>query len=197
MATQVCTTASSSFRSLPPPQRPSPPEEQHPALSQPRGFDLTLGSAVAQEATRADGSAADQDHAPGESLAAAPGGTSSDGGREEEYQAWISGAVLFDANGLPQAYFVDRDRPMYAWEETVFKLLGLRWLLMSGLKLDRFDYARASSDSAMTFVLRRQNHFLALRLEGPVDRLSNRAFLSWLTRFEVSQLMGDRRFHSP
>lgn len=194
MATQVCSPASNlQPTNFQPTNLPAADLSQSPGPALGQSADTLASHRVAMAASADGAETAGIDPTLGYAVARdyprdCPG---------EDYRAWISGAVLFDDNGLPQAYFMDRDRPLYAWEETVFKLLGLRWLLMSGLQLDRFDHVRASSDRAMTVVLRRQNHFLALRLDGPVERFSNRDFLRWLGGFEVSQLTGDRRFHSP
>lgn len=114
-----------------------------------------------------------------------------------DYQALIRGAVLFDSDGLPQAYFVDRDRPSDAWEETVFKLLGLRWLLMSSLGIEHFSYAQAHCGTTTTVVVRQEEHCLALLLEGCPPLSANPPLLQWLLSFDVTRLSRDRRFYNP
>lgn len=112
------------------------------------------------------------------------------------YQGHITGAVLFDSNGLPQEYFTSTQISLENWEQLIFQLLGLRWLLMSSLKMDNFGFARASSGNHTAVLLRQRETYLALLTESLDDKVYDLAFRQWLAKFELAELRHDDRFQS-
>jgi hypothetical protein len=112
------------------------------------------------------------------------------------YYDCVVGAVVFDWNGLPQEYFVIPESELLPWEQTVFQMLGLRWLLMSYLRLGGFYHARVSCQEYTAFVIRQREHYMAVLLERSDDRENDPTFMEWLRAFEVSYLRSDPRFHN-
>lgn len=113
-----------------------------------------------------------------------------------DYQAHITGAVLFDNNGLPQEYFTTSQNSLENWEQLIFQLLGLRWLLMSSLNFDSFGFARASSGGHTALLLRQRETYLALLTENLQGKIYDLEFRQWLPTFELAQLRSDGRFQS-
>lgn len=112
------------------------------------------------------------------------------------YQAHITGAVLFDSNGLPQKYFTTAQLSLDNWEQLIFQLLGLRWLLMSSLNFDSFNFARASSGHHTALLLRQRETYLALLTENLQGKIYELEFRQWLSTFDLAQLKHDERFQS-
>lgn len=117
------------------------------------------------------------------------------------YYERIAGAVLFDSNGLPQEYFTALQSQDISWEQAVFQVLGLRWLLMSSLQLEGFNYAKVSCNRYLAFVLRRRDYYMALLFRKPLDSALTDAdsppeFVNWLRGFEVQTLRTDPRFQN-
>lgn len=112
------------------------------------------------------------------------------------YLAHITGAVRFDSNGLPQEYFITSQISLENWEQLIFQLLGLRWLLMSSLQLDRFGFARVSSGHHTAVLIRQRETYLALLLENLQDKIYDLEFRQWLSQFELAALRSDERFQS-
>ncbi len=112
------------------------------------------------------------------------------------YQGHITGAVLFDCNGLPQEYFTSTQISLENWEQLIFQLLGLRWLLMSSLKIDNFGFARASSGNHTAVLLRQRETYLALLTENLNNKVNELEFRQWLSKFELAELRRDDRFQS-
>ncbi len=112
------------------------------------------------------------------------------------YQAHITGAVLFDSNGLPQEYFTTSQNSLENWEQLVFQLLGLRWLLMSSLNFDSFGFARASSGHHTAVLLRQRETYLALLTENLQEKVYDLEYRQWLFSFKLSDLRSDERFQS-
>ncbi len=114
--------------------------------------------------------------------------------RPGTYYDAVVGAVVFDWNGLPQEYFVIPESELLPWEQTVFQMLGLRWLLMSYLNLGGFYHAKVSCENYSAFVVRQREYYMAILLERSDARDSDPAFMEWLQAFEVSYLRTDPRF---
>lgn len=114
--------------------------------------------------------------------------------RPGTYYDAVVGAVVFDWNGLPQEYFVIPESELLPWEQTVFQMLGLRWLLMSYLNLGGFYHAKVSCENYSAFVVRQREYYMAILLERSDTRDSDPAFMEWLQAFEVSYLRTDPRF---
>lgn len=110
------------------------------------------------------------------------------------YDSWIVGAVLFDWNGLPQEYFVDSQRTTIPWEQAVFQVLGLRWLLMSSLRLEGFSYAKVACQGYVAFIIRKRENYVALLLDRDSQSCTDLAFMEWLYRFDVTDLRNHPRF---
>ncbi len=112
------------------------------------------------------------------------------------YQAHITGAVLFDGNGLPQEYFTTSQITLENWEQLIFQLLGLRWLLMSSLNFDSFGFARASSGNHTAVLLRQRETYLALLTENLQGKVYDLECRQWLSGFDLADLRRDQRFQS-
>ncbi len=112
------------------------------------------------------------------------------------YQAHVTGAVLFDNNGLPQEYFTTAQISLENWEQLIFQLLGLRWLLMSSLNFERFGFARASSGHHTAVLLRQRESYLALLTENLQDKIYDLEYRQWLSAFELTELRRDQRFQA-
>lgn len=125
------------------------------------------------------------------SQAAAPGVVS-----PGSYYDCVVGAVVFDWNGLPQEYFVTPESERLPWEQAVFQMLGLRWLLMSYSRLGGFYHARVSCQDYTAFVIRQREYYMAILLERSEARDRDPAFMEWLRAFEVSYLRSDPRFQN-
>jgi len=112
------------------------------------------------------------------------------------YRAHVTGAVLFDGNGLPREYFTTTQLTLENWEQLIFQLLGLRWLLMSSLSFDRFSFARASSGHHTAVLLRQRESYVALLTENLQGKIYDIKFRQWLSTFDLTTLRHDERFQS-
>jgi len=112
------------------------------------------------------------------------------------YRAHVTGAVLFDSNGLPREYFTTAQLTLENWEQLIFQLLGLRWLLMSSLSFDHFSFARASSGHHTAVLLRQRESYVALLTENLQGKIYDIKFRQWLSTFDLTTLRHDERFQS-
>lgn len=117
-----------------------------------------------------------------------------------DYRAYLTGAMLFDANGLPLEYFTTAQLSLERWEQVIFQLLGLRWLLMDALALGDCRFAQASCGAYSAILIRQREAYVALLAENlqqrECDPQFRPGFQQWLDQFELVQLRGDRRFRA-
>lgn len=109
----------------------------------------------------------------------------------------VLGVAIFDANGLPQEYFVTPENKTTHWVQIVFQALGLKPLLMSSLGLDGFHHVSTILGENTAIVVRGKKTYIALLVKGQYffrDMEAAEQFSQWSRQFEQTTLRQNGRF---
>jgi hypothetical protein len=104
------------------------------------------------------------------------------------YENCLIGAASFDLSGLPKEYFILNDSTLgISWLQPVFQVIGLRSLLSASLGVENFRYSVMQGSEFAILIMRKQNDYLALLLEGDIASLDAPPdqLLDWANHIDI------------
>lgn len=107
----------------------------------------------------------------------------------------LLGAAVFDFNGLPREYFVNREeKEDVRWVQVIFQALGLQSLLASSLQLEGFRHVVIDSSDCFAVVVRHKSGYISLLLQREGTNPLSRSVIQWAHELEPHLLREDPRF---
>ena len=106
----------------------------------------------------------------------------------------VSGAAIFDLNGIPKEYFTTAGNSDISWIQAIAQVFGLQSLLISSLQLDGFHHAAIYGLDHCAILIKQHMCYVALLVKRENSLKFFNSFIPTMQEFEPGCLKANPHF---